>query len=124
MQPGTASSLLVRTVDKQGADTVTTTLDDYRDAGPVRLPFHQVIDRTDATGRTDPRARTEVRFDRAAVDVPVADAQFAVPVMAETARLEGGVTRVPFELINNHIFVSATLGAIVLLLLIRLIRRA
>jgi predicted aspartyl protease len=106
------SGLLVRTVDKQGAETVTTLLDDYREAGAVRLPFHQIIDHADASGRTDPRARTEVRIDRVAFDVPLSDAQFALPAMAETAKIANaaGVTRVPFELINNHIFVSATIG--------------
>jgi Aspartyl protease/PDZ domain len=107
-----SGGLLVKTVEKQGADTVTTTLDDYRSAGSVRMPFHSITDRTDATGRTDPRSRSELRLDRVGFDVPLADAQFAPPAMAETAKIanRGGITRVPFELINNHIYVSASIG--------------
>ena len=107
-----SAGLLARTVEKQGSDTVTTALDDYRSAGSVRMPFHFVTDRTDATGRTDPRARSEIRLDRVTFDVPITDAQFALPAMAETAKIvnAGGITRVPFELINNHIYVAATIG--------------
>jgi hypothetical protein len=107
-----SKDLLARTVEKRGAETITMFFDDYREAGAVRLPFHQITDHTDAMGRTDPRARAEVRFDRVALDVPVPDAAFALPAMAETAKIANasGVTRVPFELINNHIYVSATIG--------------
>ena len=35
-----ANGLLARVVQRQGADTATTVLDDYRDAGGVRIPFH------------------------------------------------------------------------------------
>lgn len=120
----TATGLLARTVDRQGADTVTTALDDYREARPaddrngarpdrlVRVPFHIVIDRTDPSGRTDPRARSEVRLSAGTLNVPLADADFSLPEMAPTASVANaaGVTRIPFELINNHIYVSARLG--------------
>jgi predicted aspartyl protease len=96
---------------RRGQDTVTATLDDYRDAGGVRLPFHVVTDRTDPAGRTDPRQRVEVRLERVALDVPLEDAAFAMPAMTPGARIadDSGTTRVPFELINNHIYATASI---------------
>ena len=101
-------ALLARSVQPQGGETATTLYDDYRDAGGVRLPFHVVTDVTDAAGRTDPRRRTEVRFEHLALDVPVADAEFAMPAMSATARIDnpGGITTIPFDLVNNHIYVD------------------
>ena len=106
------SGLLARVVQREGQDTATTTFDDYRDVHGLRLPFHFITDKTDAAGRTDPRRRSEVRFGQIVLDVPVADADFAMPAMAATAHIDaaGGVARIPFELINNHIFVDATIN--------------
>lgn len=104
--------LLARVVQREGQDTATTTFDDYRDVNGLRLPFHVVTDKTDAAGRTDPRRRSEVRFEHIALDVAIADADFAMPQMAATAHVESadGIARIPFELINNHIFVDATIN--------------
>lgn len=104
------TGLLARTVQRRGSDTVTTMLDDYRDVDGVRLPFHSVTDITDAAGRTDPRARTEVQLAKVAFGARVTDADFAVPKMAATAHIDepGGVTRIPFDLVNNHIYVNGT----------------
>jgi len=106
------SGLLERVVQREGQDTTTTVLADYRDVHGLRLPFHVVTDKTDAAGRTDPRRRSEIRFERIALDVALADADFAMPEMAATARIEAadGRARIPFELINNHIFVDATIN--------------
>jgi predicted aspartyl protease len=106
-----ASGLLVRTVTRHGADTSTTHLDDYRSVGGVRIAFHSVTDSTDAAGRTDPRERVEVRTERAVTNVKLDDAVFAVPNMAPNARIvdASGSTTVPFELINNHIYASASI---------------
>ena len=106
-----ATDLLARTVTREGADTVTTALDDYRDVDGVKLPFHFVADRTDAAGRTDPRSRVEIRIARASIDAPVSDAQFAPPPMTERARIvaSAGFARVPFALDNNHIFVDGAI---------------
>ena len=103
--------LLARTVQKQGADTATTTFDDWRDVDGVRLPFHWTTDMTDAAGRTDPRNRNEVKIERVTVDVALADADFAMPAMAATARIDasGGVARIPFELLNNHIYAHGSI---------------
>ena len=106
-----ATDLLARTVTREGADTVTTALDDYRDVDGVKLPFHFVVNRTDAAGRTDPRRRVEIRIARASIDAAVSEAQFAPPAMTERARIVGsaGMARVPFTLDNNHIHVDGTI---------------
>ena len=102
------SGLLARVVQRQGPNTVTNVLDDYRDVGGIRLPFHTTTDITDAAGRTDPRARVELRLDHATRDVAVADAEFAMPAMTATAMIDdpSGITAVPIDLVNNHIYVD------------------
>jgi len=105
------TNLLARTVQRQGQDTQTTTFDDWRAVGGVRLPFHSVNDVTDAAGRTDPRQRSDVRVERYALDVAIADADFAMPAMAATARIDNasGVTRIAFDLVNNHIYADGSI---------------
>jgi hypothetical protein len=106
------SGLLARIVQREGQDTSTSVLDDYRDVDGLKLPFHLVTDKTDAAGRTDPRRRSEVRFERITRDVALADADFAMPEMAATARIDAasGVARIPFDLVNNHLFVAAAIN--------------
>ena len=103
--------LLARTVQKQGADTATTSYDDWRDVDGVRLPFHTVTTLTDTAGRSDARNRSEVKAARIALNVAIADADFAMPEMTATARIDaaGGITRVPFELVNNHIYANGSI---------------
>ncbi|MEO5625866.1 MAG: aspartyl protease family protein [Dokdonella sp.] len=107
----TATHLLARTVQKQGADTATTVFDDWREVDGLRLPFHSSSDLTDAAGRTDARNRSEVRLERVVLNPAIANADFAMPAMAATAHIEtgGGITRVPFELFSNHIYVDGSL---------------
>ena len=103
--------LLARTMQKQGADTATTSFDDWRDVDGVKLPFHSVTFLTDTAGRVDERNRSEVRATSVKLDVAVADADFAMPSMTATARIEapGGVAHVPFELVNNHIYAHGSI---------------
>lgn len=106
-----ATGLLGRTDERDGSDVETTRIDDYRDVDGARLSFHQVTDRTDATGQADPRDRVEVKVDRIApVTMPEAQV-FAMPVMTQSARIvdASGVTQVPFDLVNNHIYADATI---------------
>lgn len=107
----TASHRLTRIVQAQGQDTATTLLADWREQDGLELPRHSVTELTDAAGRTDPRRRTELRIERVAVNVAVTDADFAVPEMTATARIDNaaGVTRIPFELVNNHIYVDGAI---------------
>ena len=102
----TDGGMLARVVQRQGQDTLTTMFDEYREIDGVRMAFHMITDRTDAAGRTDPRARTEVRLAHVKLNDAIADADFAMPTMAATARIDdaSGVTRVPFDLVNNHIY--------------------
>lgn len=106
-----ATHLLARVVQRQGQDTATTVFDDWRAVDGRRLPFRSVTDLADAGGRVEPRQRTEVRIERVAWNVPIKDADFAVPAMAPTARIDhaSGVTRIPFQLVNNHIYVDGEL---------------
>jgi len=105
------SHLLVRVVQQESGDTSTTVCDDWREASGVRVPFHCVSDRTDTAGRTDPRSRTEIRVARVETNVAVADADFAAPEMAATARIDNaaGVTRIPFELWSNHLYARGSI---------------
>jgi predicted aspartyl protease len=106
------SGLLARVEQRQAQDVATTSFDDYREVAGLRLPFHVVTDLTDAARRTDPRRRTEVRFARIATNVPVAAADFAMPAMAATARVDdpSGVASIPFQLVNNHIYVDGRIN--------------
>ncbi|HEX5124368.1 MAG TPA: aspartyl protease family protein [Rhodanobacteraceae bacterium] len=106
-----SSGLLVRTVQRRGQDTITTVFDDYRDVDGVRIAFHATTDLTDAAGRTDPRQRSEITLAKTTLNGAIADGDFAVPPMAPTARIVDGTgtTRVPFDLVNNHIYANGTL---------------
>lgn len=106
-----ATGLLVRTVQQRGDELVTSRLGDYREVGGVRLPFHVEQDVTDAAGRTDPRSHVEIRLESVALNPRVEATAFAMPAMAPRTRIEGGAasTRVPFELINNHVYLAASI---------------
>ena len=95
----------MRTQQKHGPNTTTTVFDDFRVVDGIRVPFHATTDVTDAAGRTDPRERSEIRYDHVALNVDVSDADFAMPKMAVTARIDdpSGTTTIPFDLVNNHI---------------------
>jgi len=103
--------LLVRTDQKQGADRATTVYGDWREVDGLRLPFHTISFLTDAAGRTDARNRSETSVTRIALEATLADADFAMPAMTANARIlaPGGVTRVPFELVNNHIYARGSI---------------
>ncbi|HEX8793369.1 MAG TPA: aspartyl protease family protein [Polyangiaceae bacterium] len=105
------TGLLGRTDERDGSDVETTRMDDYRDVDGARLSFHQVTNRTDATGQTDPRDRVEVKADRIAPTAMPDTQVFAMPAMTASARIvdASGVTHVPFDLVNNHIYADATI---------------
>jgi len=105
------SGLLARTAQREGQDTTTTVLDDYRDVDGVRMPYHMVSDRTDAAGRTDPRNRNEIKLGEIKLNEPIADADFAMPKMAATASIAnaGGVAHITFDLVNNHIYANGSI---------------
>jgi hypothetical protein len=108
-----ADGLLARVDQRQGQDLVATTYGDYRKVDGVRLPFHAVTDYTDAAGRTDPRRRVEIRFDKITLDAPLADKFFAMPAMEATSRIlsSNGKALIRFRLANNHIYVDGGIDA-------------
>lgn len=101
--------LLARVDRPDGTGTVTTTFDDYRAVDSIRVPFHAATDTTDAAGHTDPREHEDVRFERVWIEPALDERAFAAPTMTATARIDdpSGVATIPFELINNHIYVAA-----------------
>lgn len=105
------SGLLARVQEPQGSSVATTIYDDYRTVDGLRMPFHATVDVTDAAGRTDTRDHNEVRFEKVALNVAVADADFAMPKMAPTAHIVNAsdTTTVPFDLVNNHIYVDGSI---------------
>ncbi|WP_114693274.1 aspartyl protease family protein [Mizugakiibacter sediminis] len=99
-----ASGLLARTTQKVGQNVLTVRYEDWRAVDGVRLPFRSVSD------RGDPRSRVEVALTQARLDPALHEADFAMPqAPASRARIANAaaVTRVPFELVNNHIYVRA-----------------
>jgi predicted aspartyl protease len=101
-----ATGLLTQTSYREGTDTVVTTFDDYRTIDGVQLPFRTVIDPGDV------RNRATLTVSEAHVGGPAADAAFARPRTDDDrlAFVHGARdSRVPFELINNHIYIRAAI---------------
>jgi len=99
-----ADGRLARTVHHEGLDTVTTTYDDYRTVDGIELAFRVIVD------RGDPRDRTTSTVSAVRVRGRADDTAFARP-QTDGERLTfatgGDATRVPFELIDNHIYIRA-----------------
>lgn len=106
------SHLLTLVEQKQGQDLATTRFDDWREVDGLRLPFHFTIDLSDSSGHVDSRNRTEARITRYVANAVISDADFAKPAMAATARIDNaaGITRVPFKLVNNHIYADGSIN--------------
>jgi len=105
------TALLARVVERRDSKTITTVLDDYRAAGDVRMPFHSSQDATDASGRTDPREHADVAITHVTLNPTIDDAALAMPAMTASAHIDdpSGVVRVPFQLVNNHIYADGTI---------------
>jgi hypothetical protein len=96
--------MLVRIVEHQGSEAITTTFSDYRPIGEVSIPFHIAID------MGDPRNLLTLSLNTATTVSAPQDAAFAPPKLdTERVSFATGVnaTTVPFELINNHIYIHA-----------------
>lgn len=102
------SGLLARVDQRDDRGISSTRLDDYRDVDGLRLPFRSSNDRIDATGKPEPRAHTVVMLTGIERNTPIADAEFARPEARGSSHIANasGVTRIPFELVNNHIYVD------------------
>lgn len=100
-----ASQHLARTIEQIGGQLVTTTLSDYRAVGEVEVPFHVTVD------EGDPRNKLEMRVTSAAPVASPAVVAFAAPAVDvdRIAFTAGTRTDLPFELINNHIYIRAAI---------------
>lgn len=103
------SGLLGRVVIASARTPTATALEDYRAVEGLMLPHRIITDTLDAQGRADPRLRSDVRVQRYRVNSPMPDARYAPPAMAADSYIEdaSGTTRVPFDLINNHVYIEA-----------------
>lgn len=97
--------LLVRTVGKQGAQTVTTRFGDYRVSDGMRLPGREVIDNGTGTQYLLTITFTSVDF------MPAQSLAAFAPPKGETGNftVAGGATQTtfPFRPYNNHIYADA-----------------
>jgi len=103
------SGLLGRVVIASARTPTATALEDYRAVEGLLLPHRIITDTLDARGRADPRLRSDVQVQRYQVDGPVTDTVYAPPMMAHDSYIEdaSGTTRIPFDLINNHVYIEA-----------------
>ncbi|HDS1146611.1 MULTISPECIES: aspartyl protease family protein [Stenotrophomonas] len=105
----TGSGLLGRVVIASARTPTATALEDYRAVDGLLLPHRIITDTLDAQGRADPRLRSDVRVRHYLVDGPAPDTRYAPPAMAHDSYIDdaSGTTRVPFDLINNHVYIEA-----------------
>ncbi|HEL2978359.1 TPA: aspartyl protease family protein [Stenotrophomonas maltophilia] len=105
----TGSGLLGRVVIASARTPTATALEDYRAVDGLLLPHRIITDTLDSQGRADSRLRSDVHVQRYQVDGPVPDTLYAPPAMADDNYIDdaSGTTRVPFDLINNHVYVEA-----------------
>jgi predicted aspartyl protease len=100
------TSRLVRTVAQVGQDRMVTRYEDFRDVAGVELPFRVISE------GNDPRNRTVAQYVKLEGVDAIPDDAFA---RADTAPedfhfLDGAESAtLRFDLINNHIFVDATI---------------
>lgn len=101
-----ATHLFDRMVETTSNETRTTFLTDYREVAGLRLPFGT----RSTNGET--KYDTVVTLESFAVNEPVDEARFSPPA-SKTGdfSIAGGKTStsLPFELVNNHIYVDAML---------------
>lgn len=99
--------LFDRTIEKGDIETRTVYLSDYRDVHGTKMPFAQ----RSTNGET--RYDQFVAVEKIDFNVPVEAAQFQMPQPPPPDyTIAGGKssTTIPFELINNHIYVNATIN--------------
>lgn len=102
-----ATMLIDRTVEKAAIETRTMFVSDYRTVDGVKLPF------ASRSTNGDPRYDQIVTIDTVALNVPAEDASFRRPVPPPPDFSIAGdrtSTSVPFELLNNHIYLNVRLN--------------
>ncbi|MGH6876740.1 MAG: aspartyl protease family protein, partial [Rhizomicrobium sp.] len=101
----TATHLLVKTVEKQGTQTVTATMTDYRPVDGVKVPYKTVVD-----NGLGPKYLQTVTVTNVTFAGPEPASTYAPPKVTVTDfSILGGApeTTVPFTLVNNHIYAAA-----------------
>ena len=103
------SGRLSRLVQPQATGSTLTVLGDYREVDGLQLPHRITIDTLDNAGRDDPRLRRDLRVQRYTVNAVLAEDAFNAPPMPTDAYVDtaSGATRIPFDLVNNHVYVDA-----------------
>lgn len=99
--------LLVRTVHQQGTFTIVTRFEDYRAVDGVLLPFRFSVD------SGDPRNLVTLTV-RSAKLVSSTSESFSPPAASDAHLTFQGPereTEVPFELVNNHIYIRGAVDA-------------
>jgi len=99
--------LLARTVEEGATDVTTTFFSDYREVDGLLLPFRL----RSSTG--DPAYDTVLEVTAVAIDPEVPEGTFEMPASdVRDFRLPEGRQSIvlPFELLNNHIYVTASVG--------------
>lgn len=99
--------LVVRSVDRSGVQPRTTYFSDFRTVHGIKLPFHE----RSSNGKK--KYDRIFQINKVVVDVPLSDADFAMPKQAfhDTSIIEGGnKATIPFKLVNNHIYIPATVN--------------
>jgi hypothetical protein len=102
-----ATRLFDRTIEKTALETRTTFFSDYRDVSGIKLPF--------ATRSTNGEERYDqvTAVERVEVNAPLQEGMFRMPPppAPDYTLAEGRTsTSVPFELLNNHIYLEARLN--------------
>lgn len=100
------TSLIDHTIEKAAIETRTVFYSDYREVQGVRVPFSQRS--TNGEEKYDQRISVQsIEFNAA-----LADARFAPPAPPppDFAIASGNSTTIPFELLNNHIYVQVKIN--------------
>ena len=104
-----ATGLLARSEHLQGKDVVVTHFEDYRAVEGVKVPFRIVVDSGDPRNLTTMELRTVKLLAASAV----AAEAFARPADKTDHLSFAGPerhTELPFELVNNHIYIQAKIN--------------
>lgn len=102
-----ATYLFNRTVEKTALETRTTYFSDYREVSGVKIPF------SSRSTNGEERYDQLMSVDQVELNVPLNDGMFRMPPPPEPDFVFAGgkvSTTIPFELINNHIYVQVKLN--------------
>jgi len=104
----TGSHFLIKVIEQQSAETVITTLSDYRNEDGVMLPHRIVVDTGVGAKYLQTIKVTKVAFLGAQPDSAFAPPKYAI----DDSTIAGGAasTTLPIKIINNHIYGETTVN--------------